>query len=71
MKNDIKIKKTVASLSSKCNEYLAYVNSLNECAYSDRMLESIINKAKQLEEYHYNRFENHNKSKKNKKDLTR
>lgn len=71
MKYDKKIKNIITILNSLCIDYLTYVNNLNECAYSDRMLESIIDKAKELEQYHKKRFENHNKIKKNKKDLER
>ena len=43
------MKEIVKEISELCKEYLGFVESTgNECAYTDRMVEEIINKAKEL-----------------------
>lgn len=57
MVKDKKVRKLVLEIKNECLIFLNYVESLNECAYSDRMIEGIINKTKELEKTHYSRFE--------------
>lgn len=57
MKNDKIILKFVKSLMEECNDYMEYVKNYNECAYSDRILESIIKKSKELENKYEKNFE--------------
>ena len=43
------MKEIVKEISELCKEYLGFVESVgNECAYTDRMIEEIINKANEL-----------------------
>jgi len=57
MKYDKKIKSIIRSINYECVRYLEYVNNSNECSYSDRILEKIIDKANLLRQYHDKRFE--------------
>lgn len=50
--------------------YLEDVEYMNECASTDRIIETIIEKAKELENYHNKRFEISNKEK-SKKEKSR
>ena len=60
MENDKTILECVKSLVEECNDYIEYVKNYNECAYSDRKLESIIKSSKQLEnQYEKNFDDNH------------
>lgn len=52
MVNDKSIKEQVKEIQTDCNSYLDYVNGLNECAYSDRMIEGIIEKCNTLSLLH-------------------
>lgn len=54
MINDKSIREQVKDIYDECNGYLAYVTNLNECAYSDRILESIIAKCNTLSLLHKN-----------------
>lgn len=56
MIKDKEIRRLVSEIKSKCLVFLDYVESFNECAFSDRMIEEIINKSKELEDTHYKRF---------------
>ncbi len=71
MKNDKKIRNVVKTLNLMCADFIDYVSNLNECSYSDRMIESIIDKAKELEKLHKERFECYKSSSKIKKDHER
>lgn len=72
MKNDRRIKNTIKDINTMCLDYLSYVNGVNECAYSDRIVEYIIKRSKELEKLHNLRFENKNKSiSKSKRNLER
>ncbi len=46
---DKKIRKNVIELKERCEKFIEYVTTLNECAYSDRMIERIVLAAKELE----------------------
>ncbi len=56
MIKDKEIRKLVFEIKSQCLAFFDYVESFNECAFSDRMIEGIINKSKELEDMHYKRF---------------
>ncbi|MDO5568575.1 MAG: hypothetical protein Q4G04_00480 [bacterium] len=58
MNNDKEIKKVVSELQEQCNDFLSYIDSSNECAYSDRMLEDIIKKGNYLSELYEINFSN-------------
>ena len=58
MKYDKKIKLLIRDLKFQCDDYLEYIDSANECAYSDRKIESIIEKLKELKKISEKRFEN-------------
>jgi hypothetical protein len=48
-------KRFVEELKQQVDTYLQQVNSIgNECAYTDRLLEQIITKAKQIEQVYHN-----------------
>lgn len=61
MIKDKTIKTLVKEMRDECNNYLSYVNSANECAFSDRKLEYIIDVAKRLDEVHNKRFKSSKK----------
>lgn len=61
MKYDKKIKSNIKEIKNRCESYLKYVDNFNECASSDRMIESIIKYSKELEDLHFKRFNNLNK----------
>lgn len=46
-----------------------FVNDMNECATTDRMIENIIAKSKELDHYYKANFENIVETKKNKDDM--
>lgn len=54
MTNDKSIREQVKDIYDECDGYLAYVTNLNECAYSDRILENIIAKCNTLSILHKN-----------------
>ncbi len=51
MENDNKIKDVVAKIRDKASAYINYVDALNPCAYSDRIIEELIDESKKLENY--------------------
>jgi len=57
MKYDKKIKSIIRNIKYECDCYLEYVDNINECSYSDRILENIIDKSELLKHYHKKRFE--------------
>lgn len=57
MKYDRKIKTIIKDINELSDTYLGFVESANECAATDRLIESIIEKSKELENYHEKRFE--------------
>ena len=57
MKCDNSIRVLVNEIMNECKKYLEYVTSLNENAMSDRQLEYIIKKSKELDKLHNKRFE--------------
>ena len=49
----MKTKNIVKKINQISNNYLDYVDGVgNECAYTDRMIEAIIDEAKKLEKAH-------------------
>lgn len=63
MKYDRKIKSIIRDIKDFSASYLNYVESSNECATTDRIIEVIIQKSKELENYHEIRFEQDNNEK--------
>lgn len=61
MIKDNAVKILVKEIRDECNNYLNYVASSNECAFSDRKLEYIIDVAKRLDEVHNKRFKSSKK----------
>lgn len=57
MKYDTKIKSIIRNIRYECDVYLEEVETFNECATTDRQIEKIIAKLKDLEMYHEKRFE--------------
>ena len=66
MKNDIKIRLLITKIRSDCDDYIDYVDKLNECAFTDRKVEYIISNLKLLEELHNEKSEMNKKNKKEK-----
>lgn len=54
---DRKIKQIVKSINIISNHYLTDTKFFNECAATDRLIERIIDRAKELEAYHNKRFD--------------
>lgn len=54
---DEKIKNIIKGINNACNDYLEYISSLNESAFTDRKIEDIIDRCKILEKYHNKRFD--------------
>jgi len=52
MQNDKEIKALISEISAEAKKYLGFVTDANPCAYTDRMVEEIIEKSKRLEELH-------------------
>ena len=44
-------------INKDTKDYLDYINNLNECAFTDRKIENIIKKAKELDKYYNDNFE--------------
>lgn len=57
MKYDEKIKHIIKKIKLQSDNYLYCIESMNECAFTDRIIEDIIKNSKELEKYHENRFE--------------
>ena len=53
MRNDYKIKKVLKEINTKIEEI---IKQPNMDAYTDRLIESIIKKAKEIEKLHYDNF---------------
>lgn len=49
MKNDKKILESVKKIKNLCEIYECYVKGFNPCAYSDRILDDIIEESTKLE----------------------
>lgn len=56
MKKDKKIKHKVIQLKDRCEIFLDYISNFDECAYSDRLVETIIQVAKDLEKDYEKQF---------------
>lgn len=60
MNYDKNIFEIVKKIKESCEEYLDYVNTYNECAYSDRSIESILDYCNKLAVNYSNNFEDDN-----------
>lgn len=59
MKNDKKIEEVVRDMSLYIKNFIEFVDETgNQCAYTDRMVESLIKKATELKELYKNNFKN-------------
>lgn len=58
MKYDSKINALIKKINFESECYLEDIKILNECASTDRIVESIINTAQELKKYHDKRFNN-------------
>lgn len=58
------IKSVIKDINDISDTYLGFVESANECAATDRLVESIVKKSKELESYHEKRFEHNVEQKK-------
>lgn len=56
MKNDKLILEKVESILDKARIYAGFVANANPCAYTDRLLEDIVEDAKEIEKLHNNQF---------------
>lgn len=63
------IKSVIKDINDISNTYLGFVESANECAATDRLVEAIVKKSKELESYHEKRFE-HNVEQENTTDVS-
>lgn len=62
MKNDKKIAREMKRLSSFTKEFNEFVDTFgNQCAYTDRMVEQIIEISKEIEKLYQDNFGNLNK----------
>ena len=62
MKNDKKIAREMKRLSSFTKEFNEFVDTFgNQCAYTDRMVEQIIEVSKEIEKLYQDNFDNLNK----------
>lgn len=62
MKNDKKIAREMKRLSSFTKEFNEFVDTFgNQCAYTDRMVEQIIEISKEIEKLYQDNFDNLNK----------
>ena len=62
MKNDKTIEKEIKRLSSFTKEFNEFVDTFgNQCAYTDRMVEQIIEISKEIEKLYQDNFDNLNK----------
>lgn len=57
MKYDRKIKTIIKDINELSDTYLGFIESANECAVTDRLVEAIVKKSNELESYHEKRFE--------------
>ena len=57
MQHDRSVKSCVEQIRSQAQEFLDYVNSNNQCAYSDRMVENILKTAEKLDKIYNSNFE--------------
>ena len=71
MKYDKKIERIIRDIKFSSDCYLEDIEVFNECATTDRIIESIIAKAKDLEKYHKQRSESNKETEKKKKDRSR
>jgi len=66
MINDDKILNKMKEIQQKASEYINYVHGFNPCAYSDRMVESVIKAADELKKLYESQIPDASKiSKKN------
>lgn len=57
MQHDRSVKSCVEQIRSQAQEFLDYVNSNNQCAYSDRMVENILKTSEKLDKVYNSNFE--------------
>ena len=65
MQHDRSVKSCVEQIRSQTQEFLDYVNSNNQCAYSDRMVENILKTAEKLDKVYSSNFESVEKKQEN------
>ena len=65
MQHDRSVKSCVEQIRSQAQEFLDYVNSNNQCAYSDRMVENILKTAEKLDKIYSSNFESVEKKQEN------
>ena len=57
MSYDKQVKYMINQIKEQCDSYLEYIDLLKECSFSDRILEDIVFKAKELEFINNMRYE--------------
>lgn len=57
MQHDRSVKSCVEQIRTQAQEFLDFVNSNNQCAYSDRMVENILKTAEKLDKVYNSNFE--------------
>ena len=57
MQHDRSVKSYVEQIRTQAQEFLDFVNSNNQCAYSDRMVENILKTAENLDKVYNSNFE--------------
>lgn len=58
MQHDRSVKSYVEQIKTQAQEFLDFVNSNNQCAYTDRMVENILKTAEKLDKVYNSNFEN-------------
>ena len=58
---DKKIRSLIKQIKELCEVYIDFVESYNECAATDRIVENIVDKSKEIEKNH-NKMFNKNKT---------
>ena len=56
MKNDKEIFKLMTDIAYWCEAYLDYVDTANTCAYTDRIVEHVYEKAEEVKKLHAENF---------------
>lgn len=57
MQHDRSVKSCVEQIRTQAQEFLDFVNSNNQCAYSDRMVENILKTSEKLDKVYNSNFE--------------
>ena len=58
MQHDRSVKSCVEQINAQAQEFLDFVNSNNQCAYTDRIVENILKTAEKLDKVYNSNFEN-------------